>query len=413
MRLYKTIKIFSGLCFTALSFHVAATNLIQNGSFEESATFNGKWALLTELNGWTLTSEKAKHFEVQTSALNIIQAYDGNQYLELDSTNNYGINQTIQTAPGGDYVISFYYSPRKNNRENTNKLELSWDGQKIATLESKVRGWQHYTYNVKATKSETQIQISGAGKSDSLGALIDNVKLEKFDAPNKTCEGGLYGINNYGSQASGIIYQFDTTNGSTTRLTGVPSTASNIASANGKLYLIEQLNAKSRDSRILTFDIESQQVVSDVSTNSYPIYRSAINSSGDTIRATSKTTMYDFDLLTGDKTILGKMKFSGETFKDGDIAYNQDFTVLYVLTGKALYTIDVVTMKLTQQLKHGIKWASGLAINNDDIVYVSGRKPGENAHIFKINLSTGDVSDLFETESRINDLTFVDDFCIE
>jgi len=411
MTLYNPKKIFSVCLLTAFSFTLSATNLIQNGSFEESASFSGKWGLLSELNGWTLTSDNTPYFEVQTSALNVIEAQDGNQYLELDSNNNYGINQTIQTTPGDDYVISFYYSPRNNNKESTNKLELSWDGQKIATVASKVKGWNYYTYNVKATTNETQIQISGTGKSDSLGALIDNVMLEKIDNPNKTCNGGLYGINNYGSQASGIIYQFNTTDGSTTRLTGVPSTASNIASADGKLYLIEQLDSKSRDSRILTFDIESQQVTSEVLTNSYPIYRSAINSTGNSIRATSKTFMYDFDLLTGDKNILGKMQFNGETFKDGDIAYNKDFTILYLLTGKALYIVDVVTMKLTQQYKHGIKWASGLAINNDNFAYVSGRKPRRNAHIFEINLSTGDVSDLFETESRINDLTFVDDFC--
>ena len=70
-----------------------ADNLIANGSFELDVV-NSTWTLLDEVNGWQ--SEGAR-FEIQTSRLGLITAQQGNQYVELDSTSNYSIFQTVAT----------------------------------------------------------------------------------------------------------------------------------------------------------------------------------------------------------------------------------------------------------------------------------------------------------------------------
>ncbi|WP_171041736.1 hypothetical protein [Pseudoalteromonas phenolica] len=43
--------------------------------------------------------------------------------------------------------------------------------------------------------------------------------------------------------------------------------------------------------------------------------------------------MYDYNLQTGEKTVLGKMRYSGDSFSHGDVAYSFDNNILYVLTG--------------------------------------------------------------------------------
>ncbi len=386
-----------------------ADNLVENGSFENTSVIQGSWSYLNELPHWELTGSRGAKFEVQTSRLNIIEAQHGSQYVELDSTNNYGIRQNILTETGASYEIKFYYSPRMNNRASTNRVEVLWNGHWVQTLQSSRKGWQEFTFNVIANSPITSFELRGAGRSESYGGFVDNVSIKKVITEPLACEGGLYGINNYGSVDSGVIFHFDLADGSATQLSGIPSTASNIASHDGKLYFVEQLSSKSRESRILGYDIEQQQLFSEVATNSYPIYRSVINADGESIRATSKTYMYDFDLASGQKSVLGKMVYSGDSFKHGDIEY--DGETLYVLTGQALYTIDPDSMELTELFKHSINWASGFAIGHDNKAYVSGRKEGENARIYQLDLDTGAATELFETSGHINDLTFVDNFC--
>ena len=105
------------------------------------------------------------------------------------------------------------------------------------------------------------------------------------------------------------------------------------------------------------------------------------------------------------------MRYSGDSFSHGDVAYSADNNVLYVLTGQSLYTIDDGSMELTLIGEHGINWASGLAIADDGTLYVSGRKAGENAKIYSVNPQTADSSYVMDAPEHINDLTFVDNYC--
>ncbi|MBB1396806.1 DUF642 domain-containing protein [Pseudoalteromonas sp. SG44-8] len=384
----------------ASGFASASTSLVANGSFENTATISGTWGLLNQVSGWQ-RSNNAK-FEIQTNKLGLIKAQDGSQYLELDSTANYSVSQTLNTDVDHNYEVSFYYSARVSGDANTNKAEVYWDGELLDTLNSTTKGWQKFTYTVKASSAATELKFIGAGKSDSLGAFIDDVKV------TSQCASGLYGINNFGTNEEGFVYFFNTDTNTYSKVTGLSNTASNIASHNGVLYFMEQLDSSTKVSQILSLDLATNEQALVTSATSYPIYRSAMNADGTTLRTTSKTYMYDFDLATGDKTVLGKLTFPGDSFADGDIAYSADNNVLYVLTGKALYTIDQGSMELSLIGEHGVDQASGIAIAADGTIYVSGRVKGENAKIYRLDQNTAAATFIMDGPSHVNDLTFVD-----
>ena len=384
----------------ASGFAAASTNLVTNGSFEDTATISGQWKLLRSVTGWQRSSN-AK-FEIQTNKLGLITAQQGTQYIELDSTANYSVMQTLATEVGNNYEVSFYYSARVEGDATTNKADVYWDGELIASLNATTRGWQKFTFPVKASSTSTELKFVGTGKSDSLGAFIDDVKV------TAKCASGLYGINNYGSNEDGIVYHFDTQTNTYSTVAGLTNTASNIASSNGVLYFMEQLNSSTKASQILSLDLANNEQAVLTATNSYPIYRSTMSADGTKLRATSKTYMYDFDVATGDKTVLGKLSYEGDSFADGDIAYSADNNILYVLSGKALYTIDEGTMELTKIGEHNVAQASGIAIAADGTIYVSGREKGENAKIYMLDQNTAAATFVMDGPSHVNDLTFVD-----
>ncbi|KZN38971.1 hypothetical protein N480_12125 [Pseudoalteromonas luteoviolacea S2607] len=387
---------------TASQSALADNNLVSNGSFEQSGNITGTWKLFNELPGWQRSGAR---FEIQTDRLGLIQPQQGSQYLELDSTSNYSAYQMLATEAGKRYVISFYYSPRVANNAQTNQATVSWNGQVVANLNGTSRGWQHVTVTVTADSAQSTLAFSGSGTSDSYGALLDNVSV------TADCVTGLFGINNFGDAGNGYIFNFDVENGTYSKVSGVSHTASNIASKDGILYFMEQNDKSTKASTLWSLDLDGNVESAVANATSWPIYRSAISDDGLSLRATSKTYMYDYDLATGAKTVLGKLKYAGDDFSHGDIAYSADNNVLYVLTGKALYTLDTADMTLTEIGKHGVNWASGLAISDDGTLYVSGRQSGQNAKIYTLNPNTGVATYIMDGPEHINDLTFVDNYC--
>ena len=58
------------------------------------------------------------------------------------STTNASIYQDVATHEGHNYVLSFSYSPRTGD-ENTDGIEVWFDGVKIATIDSGKLGTGH------------------------------------------------------------------------------------------------------------------------------------------------------------------------------------------------------------------------------------------------------------------------------
>lgn len=175
-----------------------SATLLTNGSFEDSTAVLGKnnnasfsqlntgpgasWDVWDSLNGWTKGSGSG--IEVQSDrTLGSIDAHEGVHYVELDSNNNSSMFQDVFLS-AGEYVLSFFYSPRTGN-VNTNGIDVSLGGaysESFAgpggSLGSAVGAWTAIVRNIQIATDDTYRLTFGASlANDSYGGLIDNIAL--------------------------------------------------------------------------------------------------------------------------------------------------------------------------------------------------------------------------------------------
>ncbi|ROR98677.1 hypothetical protein EDC56_3413 [Sinobacterium caligoides] len=225
---------------------------------------------------------------------------------------------------------------------------------------------------------------------------------------SQSCVSGLYGVSKNDGEASRIV-AIDLASETLTPLAGIETNATNLAAADGQLVYVEQLDKKTRASNIYRYDLFSGEQSLSAEATSYPLYRASFDREG-RYTSTSKTTMYRFDLESGKKKVLGKLIYDGENFKNGDIAYSLDGSTLYLLTKSALYTVDKDTLALTKLGDHGLKRASGLAVDASGTLYASARAGGAGA-IYTLEPSTATATKLFNTAEVLHDLAYVNQSC--
>lgn len=167
---------------------IAPRNLVANGSFEDNQLGNRNWGVFGSIEGWTTT--QGKGIEVQQFG----KADDGKARIELDSHNNSGMMQNLDTEAGKTYEISFAYTPRPGVAETSNPIEVYWNGELLDTITgaSKTEAWKTYTYTVEAGEGETTaLEFRAAGKDDSLGGYLDDVTV--FESVSATRNDLLFG----------------------------------------------------------------------------------------------------------------------------------------------------------------------------------------------------------------------------
>ncbi|MCY4044024.1 MAG: hypothetical protein OXE99_02960 [Cellvibrionales bacterium] len=238
----------------------------------------------------------------------------------------------------------------------------------------------------------------------------DNPPLDGPEAP-MACMGGLYGIDNYAGNGQTVLYHIDINTGISSPLAGSSYKASNLASYNNKLYYIHQTSSETRASNLIAYDPATEQEMVVASTESYPIYRFAISPLSGILKATSKTYLYHFDKQTAEKSVIGQLSYAGDDFKHGDLGYSHDGHLLYLLTGKGLYSLDTEGTELMHIADHGIAQASGIATTNDNRTFVSAGNNQGGADIYEIDLSTGVGEKLFSVDHHVNDLAYIPYYC--
>ena len=152
-------------------------NLVRNGSFEQHPNVsNGAWQIFDSIDGWTTTAG----IEVQLGQVGNQRAIDGDAKIELDTNRNTVITQTLSTESGGRYILSFDWSPRVARRgTNTNNLIVRWNGEVQARLSGDFPNWQSIQIPVTASAAVSELRFEGSGRSDSYGALLDNVAVRE------------------------------------------------------------------------------------------------------------------------------------------------------------------------------------------------------------------------------------------
>ena len=161
-------------CFGAAH---AGPNLVVDGSFEDQAQAAGSWSVYNSINGWTTVSGSG--IELRNNVAGA--AFDGVNFVELDSYNNSAMAQTLTTVAGTTYDLSFAYSARAGVSAGSNPIQVLWNGVGITTVTangSNLSGndWHLFNYSVTGTGSDT-LTFRAIGVNDSLGGSLDAVTV--------------------------------------------------------------------------------------------------------------------------------------------------------------------------------------------------------------------------------------------
>lgn len=188
-------KQFASLGFLGLLLLMAAAplsasteNLIINGSFESVPLASGKWTTLygTSLTGWTAG---AKGIEVRNNVSGT--ASDGNNFVELDTSANSSMWQTINVAAGVNYLLSFDFCQRLGVSGSDEMQVFLYDGAAPSgsaiwstTLKTDVqKPWTTFSDYVTAASGQMTLVFAAAGGSNSYGLSLDNVKMSTVPLP--------------------------------------------------------------------------------------------------------------------------------------------------------------------------------------------------------------------------------------
>jgi hypothetical protein len=199
--------------FLVLSAGTAGATIVTNGSFEDgtgigsvfSTPFddlgtpdNSSWDIYTgtSVTGWT---SETNGIEIQTSGtLPFIDAYDGENYVELDTTANSGMQQVVQLSVGR-YELTFAFAPRINapcspipcvstngvtygiGNSAGDLFSLLADGPSSAVPWGQ---WTVFTHVFTVTTAgDYTLFFDATGRPESLGGLIDGVSIAAVPVP--------------------------------------------------------------------------------------------------------------------------------------------------------------------------------------------------------------------------------------
>lgn len=155
----------------------ATPNLVVNGSFEDNLLAKGQWSNFGSLNGWTGVGAG---IELRNNIAG--SAFDGLNYVELDTTKNSSMFQTIATTAGQSYNFSFAYANRPDTPVSTNGLDWTVDGGTTWTALPALpaatgnNNWSTFSTSFVAGAS-TRIGFRATGTSDTVGSSLDKVSL--------------------------------------------------------------------------------------------------------------------------------------------------------------------------------------------------------------------------------------------
>lgn len=159
------------------------------------------WGVYQNVNSWV--SVDGSGIEIQDESIGITSAFEGEQYVELDSDNSRGgvpgdTNSTMATlidfVVGQTYEISFAYKPRTNTA-NDNIIELyavelhgaGLGAQALlATANettSSLANWIVISVLYTAEAGFNGIAFAAGGADNSLGGFIDAVSVAEVPLP--------------------------------------------------------------------------------------------------------------------------------------------------------------------------------------------------------------------------------------
>ena len=153
-------------------------NMLRGGNFEHPRVHPGRSHPFASIPGWRLAY--GPDFELQNQLVG--PAARGEQYAELDSDASTGIFQLVHTHADAKYRLEFCAAARPGTPKTENVLIIRWRRRLLARIEldggHRTRTeWHDYKFTVQATGARTRLQFNDHGTSDSVGTLLDAVRL--------------------------------------------------------------------------------------------------------------------------------------------------------------------------------------------------------------------------------------------
>lgn len=181
--IFKSVAVIAAL--VAGQAKAAPTELVTNGSFEATTIANGSWSVYSSLPGW---SNIGSGIELRNNVAG--SAYDGSNFVELDSYSNSAIEQSIATAAGKHYTLNFAIQDRAGVDLSSQGVEVFWNGVSQGVF-SNATNWTVKTLDLTASGATSTLRFAAAGTSDSLGTSLDKVSLVAAPVPEPETYGML------------------------------------------------------------------------------------------------------------------------------------------------------------------------------------------------------------------------------
>jgi hypothetical protein len=195
-RLLRKVALLTvGCAFVSAS---QAATVVFEDSFEGTVN-DQNWQVYQDFGAWSTTSGTG--IEVQTSGT-VVNAYDGNQYVELDSDNqrgggdaSLGKNSSMTTKLdllAGDYTVDFWYRPR-TNVAGDNDINVFLDGASdslmtnligsVSGVSSTMTTWTLFSFgfSVDGTNNMYALTFAAGGIANEYGGFIDLVSVRESD----------------------------------------------------------------------------------------------------------------------------------------------------------------------------------------------------------------------------------------
>lgn len=167
--------ILAALLATPLFASATVTNLVVNGGFESNLQGNGTWHIYNNLTGWNGGNAG---IELRNNVAGA--AFEGKNFVELDTTANSYMWQNIATQAGTRYTLSFAYSPRPGVANDSNGIEVLWNGNVLGNFTApgvNANTWNVQTFDVVGVANFTALKFRAIGRSDSYGGSLDAISV--------------------------------------------------------------------------------------------------------------------------------------------------------------------------------------------------------------------------------------------
>lgn len=157
----------------------ASAAVVFTSDFETPAYTATGYELVDSVQGWNLSG--GSWIEVQHGNVAGV-SHSGVQHVELDSTGNSAMSRIVGA---GDYLLSFWYSPRPNVAAESNGIELWVDGAYALTVQEAggdATAWTQYSHAFSLA-GDGLIEFRAVGTNDSLGGYLDDITLSTAAIP--------------------------------------------------------------------------------------------------------------------------------------------------------------------------------------------------------------------------------------